>query len=1174
MLKDCLYVQYHSLTALSAAEEVEGGLAVTFTHRNTETKKVFKCTVAEATGAVHALRQHQAKLMLRRDIQRHKQKQLLRIAFDIVDESGDGIIDLHELGLLLATLGETLTGAELRSRAKTLDQDGNGTLEFSEFADVMVKWQEEELRDVFAFFDDDASGSICVSELSTAIQALGENGLTPEEADARAARVDSDGSGLIDADEFCVFMKPMMAITQRHSYKVLREADNAEVSLSISALGVQLTDSHSTLSYSFFKLVSMVETPTGVLLTILHRNAEYKLAFATNSAAIIVATLVQHQSKLSLRQDIQKHKQTLQLRAVFNLFDTTRDGTIDVLELTSLLETLGQSLAPAEIEHKIKEFDQGLTGDISFEEFSMWMKDNQEKELLDSFAYFDRNSSGTISTVELTQMVRSMGERMTQEEVQKLAENVDSDNSGEIDSDEFCVLLRPMLSLTDCASFAVKRDGSAVKLTVSGLGIEISHNDATTTMYSFAKLADFEAWEASNTQAAGLSLAVKTRDGNLSLLFFETDDGEEIVFAIKKQNGKLSLRSAIARSQEPTDASLATVLVILRAEPSQRTDKQLAMVRKYLQDMELFEIMELTSELQQNGCCRFLKVETYEAGDTVFEEKALAYNIYHIVDGVVSVRKSGQEVRQQWKGASFGALTVAGELIAERTPGIVAFSNLVLIKLSRADYLRICGSLDIEVIQVLGKPKEERTDPDLQIVRGLFQETALFRMLYYSALQQSCARGMSIENFKANETIVKEGDTDDVLRIMVKGSCDATVAGKTRKRALAVGDSIGFSCVLGMSDVDRLQANTVVATADCVFATLARDEFIHVNVEIGESAVAILEKTFFQRSDEDINQVLTLFDHLPFIERLRSKLLQQHCCRFMSVQRLQPKQVLYKQGDMGDRMYIVLNGSLKVEKWRGSSNQRQTAGSRGELAACRIGMSFGENSLTATTEFGQRRETTVSANESTIVAALTRENYLQITRTSELQGHINDYWEMIMNDAYGDERSDLTEFCDEGLYTKLHLSIAKSVHDEWSPGEALDEVKSDWLKDISRHNLGADVLNHRQFSDALFELVDQWCGTISMDLYSGFLQKVYLNVREFWKHEEGDRSPKFSKRGSSGRTQWDDQSVDNRGDRFKIADLENIKSISAEMQELQDEGAKLKKVETKDMAKMYAPRRK
>ena len=190
---------------------------------------------------------------------------------------------------------------------------------------------------------------------------------------------------------------------------------------------------------------------------------------------------------------------------------------------------------------------------------------------------------------------------------------------------------------------------------------------------------------------------------------------------------------------------------------------------------------------------------------------------------------------------------------------------------------------------------------------------------------------------------------DEVLRIMVQGSCIATCAGKKRKRELTVvGDSVGFSCMLGTHHDDRLHTNSVVATADCVFATLSREDFKHVNNEIGESAVAILEKTFFQRSDKDINQVLKLFDHLSFVERLRGKLLQQHCCRFMSVQRLEPKQVLYKQGDVGDKMYIVLNGTLKVEKWRGSSNQRQSSNARGELAQCRIGMSFGENSLTAT----------------------------------------------------------------------------------------------------------------------------------------------------------------------------------------------------------------------------------
>jgi len=124
--------------------------------------------------------------------------------------------------------------------------------------------------------------------------------------------------------------------------------------------------------------------------------------------------------------------------------------------------------------------------------------------------------------------------------------------------------------------------------------------------------------------------------------------------------------------------------------------------------------------------------------------------------------------------------------------------------------------------------------------------------------------------------------------------------------------------MLGLTPDEQCHTSTVVSTTDCVFATLLRDEFTRVNTEIGEEAVTSLEKSFFQRTDKDISKVLLLFSHLQFVESLRSRLLKQHCCRFLKVKRLEPGQVLFKQGDVGDEMYIILNGSLKVNKWRGS----------------------------------------------------------------------------------------------------------------------------------------------------------------------------------------------------------------------------------------------------------------
>ena len=55
------------------------------------------------------------------------------------------------------------------------DFDADLSIDFEHFADLMTQWQQDELEDVFNFFDDDGSGSISVAELSACIQALGEN---------------------------------------------------------------------------------------------------------------------------------------------------------------------------------------------------------------------------------------------------------------------------------------------------------------------------------------------------------------------------------------------------------------------------------------------------------------------------------------------------------------------------------------------------------------------------------------------------------------------------------------------------------------------------------------------------------------------------------------------------------------------------------------------------------------------------------------------------------------------------------------------------------------------------------------------------------------------------------------------------------------------------------------
>ncbi|KAI5397774.1 Calmodulin-3, variant 2 [Lathyrus oleraceus] len=94
-----------------------------------------------------------------------------------------------------------------------VDADGNGTIEFDEFLNLMARKMkdtdaEEELREAFKVFDKDQNGYISASELRHVMMNLGEK-LSDEEVKQMIKEADMDGDGQVDYDEF---VKMMMAI--------------------------------------------------------------------------------------------------------------------------------------------------------------------------------------------------------------------------------------------------------------------------------------------------------------------------------------------------------------------------------------------------------------------------------------------------------------------------------------------------------------------------------------------------------------------------------------------------------------------------------------------------------------------------------------------------------------------------------------------------------------------------------------------------------------------------------------------------------------------------------------------------------------------------------------------------------------------------------------------------
>ena len=125
-----------------------------------------------------------------------------------------GTITTKELGTVMRSLGQNPTEAELQDMIAEVDTDNNGTIDFNEFVNLMLRKKndadegadpEKELKEAFKIFDKDGNGFISAAELRHVMTNLGEK-LTDEEVDQMIKEADTNGDGQVDYNEFARMM--------------------------------------------------------------------------------------------------------------------------------------------------------------------------------------------------------------------------------------------------------------------------------------------------------------------------------------------------------------------------------------------------------------------------------------------------------------------------------------------------------------------------------------------------------------------------------------------------------------------------------------------------------------------------------------------------------------------------------------------------------------------------------------------------------------------------------------------------------------------------------------------------------------------------------------------------------------------------------------------------------
>ena len=138
-----------------------------------------------------------------------------------------------------------------------------------------------------------------------------------------------------------------------------------------------------------------------------------------------------------------------ELREAFNIFDDNSDGNINKNKLHLLLLSLKQK--PTENDYKNVLGSLGLDKKkkINFEQFLLIFakltqntKINEERYLKKLFDNMDRNKNGRISIHEIRYIVRNSNENISEEEIELLIKEVDTDGDGLISFDEFLVFMK------------------------------------------------------------------------------------------------------------------------------------------------------------------------------------------------------------------------------------------------------------------------------------------------------------------------------------------------------------------------------------------------------------------------------------------------------------------------------------------------------------------------------------------------------------------------------------------------------------------------------------------------------------------------------------------------------------------------------------------------------------
>mmetsp|Transcript_56012 Transcript_56012/g.173936 ORF Transcript_56012/g.173936 Transcript_56012/m.173936 type:complete len:444 (+) Transcript_56012:82-1413(+) len=156
-------------------------------------------------------------------------------------------------------------------------------------------------------------------------------------------------------------------------------------------------------------------------------------------------------------RDYLDEKDIRQLETLFVQQDPFGRGSVGITELQRIIEILGSNAPQEEVEEIRAEIDKEDTGEIEFDglcafwavltkarkriNYREFLTAEQVAGFRQMFGMFDGRGKGSITRSELDQLFRHLGVALKKAQLTALLNDFDTDGSGDIDFDEFAVMM-------------------------------------------------------------------------------------------------------------------------------------------------------------------------------------------------------------------------------------------------------------------------------------------------------------------------------------------------------------------------------------------------------------------------------------------------------------------------------------------------------------------------------------------------------------------------------------------------------------------------------------------------------------------------------------------------------------------------------------------------------------